>query len=105
MRGQGRHISWGQVALFAALLLAFAYTGNSALTGDRGLMALAGNTQDIHALEMELARLEGERERMARDVQLLSPPMVDRDLLDERARVELGFVRENEQVIFRGREE
>ncbi len=104
MRERDTSASWGQVGILAVLIAAFAYTGHNALNGDRGLLALVDNTQEIAALEIELARLEGEHARMARDVDLLSPPNVDRDLLDERARSELGFVRENEQVIFRGRE-
>ncbi len=104
MSERNRSASWGQVALLAGLLAAFVYTGHNALIGAHGLLALVDNSQEIAALEIERDRLGAEHARMARDVQLLSPPMVDRDLLDERARTELGFVRDNEQVIFRGRE-
>lgn len=95
---------WGQVALTAGLLLALGYIGQNTLAGDRGLLALIEKRQEIKLLEIELAELQTERTRIARDVQLLSPPYVDQDLLDERAREELGYAREGELVIFRNQD-
>jgi len=96
--------SWGQVALAAGLLLALAYTGQNTLAGDRGLLSFINQTQEIRVLEMELAEIHEERSRIARNVELLSPPYVDEDLLDERARSELGFTRDDEIVIFLDRD-
>jgi cell division protein FtsB len=92
---------WGQVALTAGLLLALFYVGQNTLAGRHGLFALIENRQEINLLETELAQVQAERARIERDVELLSPPYVDQDLLDERARAELGYAREGELVIFR----
>ncbi len=89
------------MALAAGLLLALGYVGQNTLTGDRGLLALIDKREEIRALESNMAALEIERTRLARDVQLLSPPYVDFDILDERARSELGYARDGELVIFR----
>ncbi len=89
------------MALAAGLLLAFAYTVQNTLTGDLGLLSLVEMRQETRLLEHQLAGVQAERMAIARDVQLLSPPYVDQDLLDERARSELGYAREDELVIFR----
>ncbi len=89
------------MALAAGLLLAFGYTVQNTLTGDLGLLSLIENRQEIRVLEVRLGELEAARMAIARNVQLLSPPYVDQDLLDERARSELGYAREDELVIFR----
>ncbi len=105
MRGerfaQNRGTSWGQVALTAGLLLALFYVGQNTLAGRHGLLALIEKRQEIKLLEVELAEAQSARARLERDVLLLSPPYVDQDLLDERARSELGYAREGELVIFR----
>ena len=93
--------SWGQVALTAGLLIALFAVGQNALTSRHGALALIEKQQEIRLLEIDLARVEADRARIARDVELLSPPYVDQDLLDERARSELGYAREGELVIFR----
>ena len=94
-------MGWGQVALAGVLLAALGYTAQNTLAGERGLLALIEKRQEINLLEMELAAREQEHARIARNVELLSPPYVDQDLLDERARSELGYAREGELVIFR----
>ncbi len=99
-----RGARWGQVVVLAGLLLALAYTVQNTLIGDRGLLSFIDKNQEIHALEIELAQVTDERNRIARNVELLSPPYVDQDLLDERARSELGYAREDELVIFRDRD-
>jgi cell division protein FtsB len=100
-----RGAGWGQVALTAGLLLALFYIGQNTLAGRHGLLALIESRQEINLLEVELAQVESERAIIARDVQLLSPPYVDQDLLDERARSELGYARAGELVIFRDQEQ
>jgi len=99
-----KEVGWGQVALAAALLLALAYTGQNTLAGERGLLSFIDKNQEIRVLELELAQIREERSHIARNVELLSPPYVDEDLLDERARSELGFARDDEIVIFRDRD-
>ncbi len=96
-----RGAGWGQVALAAGLLLALGYIFQNTLTGDLGLLSYMEKRQEIRLLGAELADVQATRTAIARNVQLLSPPYVDQDLLDERARSELGYARENELVIFR----
>jgi len=98
---RNKSTSWAQVALTAGLLIALFAVGQNALTSQHGLLALMEKRQEIKLLEVELTSVEADRARIARDVELLSPPYVDQDLLDERARSELGYAREGELVIFR----
>lgn len=83
---------------FLSFLL-FAYFAYHLIHGDRGYFAWKG-------LEMKLAKASDKydktmTERLALEnrVKLLRPKSLDIDMLDERARVVLGFVKPDEKVI------
>jgi len=71
----------------------------SGIEGDRGLAALERAQSDRVALEAELARLTAERRAAGNRVRRLQSDYLDLDLLDERARAVLGYVRPDEVVI------
>lgn len=67
--------------------------------GERGYLAREQRLQEIAAARAELARAEAEREAMERRVAGLRGEALDRDQLEERARVLLNLVARNELVV------
>ncbi len=57
--------------------------------------------RQVSELEAELARLTAEREELVARVSLLRPESLDPDMLDERARLNLNLVNEDELVVLR----
>ena len=52
-----------------------------------------------------LSELREEQRALERDVALLRDTPVDLDMLEERARIELGYVRQDETIIVYNRDE
>lgn len=67
--------------------------------GDRGYFAWKGLQRKMAAAEQKLDEKLAERQAIENRVKLLRPTSLDLDLLDERARTVLGFVRPGERVI------
>ena len=76
------------------------YFGYHAVQGDLGLLAYLKLSQQIETLEAEAAIVAAERAALEHRVSLMSPNGVDPDLLDERARYDLGFAHRDDLVIF-----
>jgi len=89
-------------AVFVPLLSIslMAYFGYHLVVGERGLKAWARLNQEISVAKAGFAQIHAERQALERDVGLLSPDHIDRDMLDERARAVLNLVGPNEVVIF-----
>ena len=93
---------WGQVvapAITIALIAVLAVFGHSALQGEHGLGALHQAEALERELTSELAVIGAERAALANLVGRLDNDNLDLDLLDERARAILGYVRREELVI------
>lgn len=86
-------------AFHVVVLGASAFFGWNAYIGDRGLVARAEHKLKIAQLERHLDELRIERTSLERRVQGLAPDEVDRDLLDERARIGLNYAHRNDVVI------
>ncbi|MEO0762433.1 MAG: septum formation initiator family protein [Pseudomonadota bacterium] len=86
----------GTYVLLAAIGIVFCH---SAINGERGLTALAEAEALRTALEVELAGAEAERAEIANKVERLAGPVIDPDLLDERARDVLGVGRPEDVLI------
>lgn len=76
-----------------------AYFGYHLVQGDYGLVSWLRLTHEIEQTRAELAQISSEREALERRVNLLRPESLDRDMIEERARVTLGFAHENDVVI------
>ena len=86
--------------LFTSVCLAMiAYFGWQALTGDRGLLTEGARTRALAERTAELRSVEMRRRELEVRVTLLRDDHLSRDLLDERARVVLGFAAPDEYVI------
>jgi len=89
-----RHVA---VPLFGAALMAyFAY---HAVQGDRGLIAWWKLRYEIEKTELVHSEVAAEKAIMERRVSLLRPESLDRDMLEERARIMLGFVHADDRVV------
>ncbi len=93
---------WGQIvapAITIVLIAVLAVFGHSALQGEHGLGALRQAETLERDLTAELAGIADERRALANLVGRMGQDNLDLDLLDERARKILGYVRREELVI------
>ncbi len=89
------------LALYAVAAAAVGYFVHSAKMGDRGLLAKRALKLQVFELKQELAAAQAEYADWNHRLALLRSDQVDRDLLEERARVMLGRVHKNDLVIVR----
>jgi cell division protein FtsB len=83
--------------LFAAGVVGyFAY---HAFHGQRGIEAQRNFEVEIATLKSDLSRLEQQRHTLEAKVAQLRPEGVDRDILDEEARTQLGWLNPNDRVV------
>ncbi len=87
---------YAPTVILGFLIFYFAF---QALTGDRGLLSSHRRQATLAARKAELATLEAQHTDLEARIRLLNPSSLSADLLEERARSLLGFVRPNEYVI------
>ncbi len=95
LRRRGRHVIG---PTFGALVVG--YFLFHAVQGDRGILAWAELKQEVAAAEQTLDRLTKARRKLDSRVKLLESSNLDRDLLDERARIVAGLANPDEIVIY-----
>ncbi len=101
-RGSMGRWDWGQIVapvIYILLIAVLAVFGHSALQGEHGLAALRQAEALEAELTTELAGIGEDRHVLANLVGRLDERHLDLDLLDERARAMLGYVRREELVI------
>ena len=86
-------------ALPAACVAVMAYFAFHAVSGNTGLLAWQRYTAEHAAVEARAAHVAAEKAALTRQVALLDPRHVDRDLADELVRRDLGAVRADEVII------
>ncbi len=82
-----------------ALIAVGAYFTFTAVQGNYGLFQRVQVEAEVTALRRELAMLEAQTQEMEILTHRLSDDYLDLDLLDERARDMLGYVRADEIVL------
>lgn len=90
------------LALYAVAGGAVSYFFHHANNGRRGLEAKRAIKIQEYELGRELEAAKGEARDWERRIALLRSNQIDRDLLEERARVVLGRVHRNDLVIITG---
>lgn len=96
---QRQHKSISQfLATFISFGLCFYFAYHLA-HGDRGYFAWKGLQQKLTSAETQYDQKLAERQALENRVKLLRPDSLDLDMLDERARLVLGFVKPDERVI------
>jgi cell division protein FtsB len=83
--------------LFGAAMMA--YFGYHAVQGDRGLIAWWSLRYEIEKADYELAEVTAVKQALEHKVSLLRPESLDRDMLEERARIMLGSVNADDFII------
>jgi len=81
---------------FCALL----YFSYHTVQGDRGIIAYLRLNAQLEKIEMALLKSNAERIILSGRVRLLRPEFLDRDMLDEQARYNLGLAHPDDLVIF-----
>lgn len=89
----------GTLLFFAVAFSLTLYFTFAAIQGDFGLFRRAEIIAEQKELSAELARLEARVQRMENLTRRLSDEYLDLDLLDERTRDILGYVRADEIVV------
>jgi len=79
--------------------LTIAYFSYHAVQGDRGLIAWWNLRYEIEKTNYDLAEVTAAKQALEHRVSLLRPGSLDRDMLEERARVMLGAVSPDDTVI------
>jgi cell division protein FtsB len=90
------------LALYLVSGLTVGYFVYHSQHGDRGLETKLVLRQQILALDEELAGLKEEKTDWERRVSMLRTSALDRDLLEERARLTLNRMHRNDVVIMTG---
>ncbi|PKP71752.1 MAG: septum formation initiator precursor [Alphaproteobacteria bacterium HGW-Alphaproteobacteria-4] len=90
---------FGPLLLIMAALVAGGYFAFAAMQGSFGMLRRVQVDAEIVALTAERDALSAEAVRMANLTRRLSDSYLDLDLLDERARDVLGYLRADEVLI------
>lgn len=78
------------------------YFSYHAIEGDRGVRAYSKLDRDIAEAQATKDGVSAQRAALEARVAMLSPGSLDTDLLEERARIVLGFVPEDSLVVSTG---
>lgn len=82
--------------LGASLMAYFTY---HAMQGDRGLIAWWNLRYEIEQVDTELLQVATQKEVLEHRVSLLRPESLDRDMLEERARLMLGAIHPQDVIV------
>jgi cell division protein FtsB len=88
-----------RAALPALALVIIGTFAGHAVAGPNGLLALGGYHRDLETRKVELAQLDGERNRLKHRSVLLDPRKADPDIADELVRRDLGLIRPDEVIV------
>lgn len=80
-------------------IVAVAYFAYHTVHGERGLLAWLQMRERVAGAEQRLHILDKEKQHWNSRVKLLHPDSIDRDMLDERVRIMLGYARADDLVI------
>ena len=88
------------LVLYAVSAGATSYFIWHALNGNRGLKAKVEFREQAKSLRTELVDLKAERFGLERRIAMMRAESVERDILEEEARRQLGRVHRNDVVVF-----
>jgi cell division protein FtsB len=74
--------------IYIGLIVYFSFF---AIYGDRGLLAMRQLEGEVEQAQAQLAQVQKERQRIETRAALLRPDNLDRDMLDEQARLMLNY--------------
>ncbi len=71
------------------------------IQGDRGILAWVQIHECLRQVELQLKEVTQEREELEEKVHDLRPESINRDLLDQQVRLQLGYSRPDEIIILK----
>lgn len=77
------------------------YFAHHTVNGARGLVAYQELQKQARELKTQIAEVQVEKNRLESRVSLMRPESLNRDMIDERARIILNLANENEITILR----
>ncbi len=86
-----------KTALIWLIVGLFCYFGYHILQGEYGVLNLFRLMKNKSELEKEISELELEKSRMSKKVGMLNSKSVDKDLLDEQVKRNLGYLNQGEK--------
>ena len=91
LRFRARYVLGPVLGIFAVGYFAF-----HAFRGERGIIALRQLSHQVETAQIVYSKIKSQRLKLEHRVNLLHPDSLDRDMLDERARIMLnyGFIRD-----------
>ncbi len=102
---QHRRRRWSRHLVLPAITIAFTgYFGFHAFNGDYGIHSKYQLEERAVQLQEKLAETVRKREAMEARVRLLHDGSMEKDMLDEQVRRQLGMVRSDEIVVFLDRD-
>lgn len=69
------------------------------VAGERSILRLVSLDRQVAAGQIALSDLTAQREALEKRVVMMRPGSIDRDLLEERVRVMLGYTDANERIL------
>jgi len=90
----------GRFVLPVVTVAFLSYFGYHSIHGDYGLIAAQEFEKLRFKRSAELAELVSRREKLERQVMLMSDGSLERDMIDEKARYQLNVSRPDEIIIF-----
>lgn len=92
-------IEFRGVAINAALLMLIFYFTYHTINGQRGVVSMLRMEKEIADKTIILENLVQEKQRLSNKVKQLYPKTLDKDLLDELARRDLGYIGDEEKLV------
>lgn len=80
-------------------IVVVAYFAYHTVHGNRGFLAYIQMRERVSEAEQRLERVRTEKQYWDHRVKLLYPTSIDRDMLDERVRLMLGYARADDIVV------
>ena len=98
--GHATPLTLARAAMLPALCIGvIVYAAFHAIAGNNGILAWQAYRVQHTAVSLKASRVSADKAALARQVDLLDPRHVDRDLADELVRRELGVVRPDEVIL------
>jgi len=91
--------SWQSLVLPFGIAVILLYMAFHAMNGDHGLYALFKEQRRQQVAERVYASLQTESNTLEHRVSLISRKTLDLDLLEEQARIKLGYAQADEKIL------
>ena len=89
-----------KIKILIILILLLSYFLYHFLSGNRSILSLFEVDKKKQSLDKEIAELKTQKELFNKKIKVMQPQSLDKDLLEEKARRDLGKIREGETVYY-----